>query len=145
MHDVEARKVRVFLSQVIDDEDKTEPFTDDEIAIEMQTSGFSINRGNVKYFRQAMKIPGSPGRRKQPMLISKSLAADTRKMRRVISDCIAAEDKTLPMSDTELAAFLLGVGYSISPQNLTYHRKRLGLPGRKQRKEGYLHGDSPSA
>jgi RNA polymerase sigma-54 factor len=55
------RKVR----KLIDDEDPKRPFTDDQIAAELQRQGIQLTRRTVAKYREDMNIPSTHQRRKR--------------------------------------------------------------------------------
>jgi RNA polymerase sigma-54 factor len=56
-------RVRIKLQEIIDNEDKTKPYSDDAIVEELAKEGITVARRTVTKYRKAMKIPSSRGRR----------------------------------------------------------------------------------
>ncbi|MCA9264743.1 MAG: RNA polymerase factor sigma-54 [Planctomycetales bacterium] len=55
--------IRLKLQEVIDDEDKTKPFSDDDLVAELQKHGLNVARRTITKYRQKMGIPSSRQRR----------------------------------------------------------------------------------
>jgi RNA polymerase sigma-54 factor len=56
-------RVRIKLQEIIDNEDKTAPLSDDAIVDELGKAGITVARRTVTKYRKAMNIPSSRGRR----------------------------------------------------------------------------------
>ena len=56
-------RVRIKLQEIIDNEDKTKPLSDDAIVDELGKAGITVARRTVTKYRKAMNIPSSRGRR----------------------------------------------------------------------------------
>jgi RNA polymerase sigma-54 factor len=56
-------RVRIKLQEIIDNEDKTKPLSDDGIVEELAKAGITVARRTVTKYRKAMNIPSSRGRR----------------------------------------------------------------------------------
>jgi RNA polymerase sigma-54 factor len=56
-------RVRIKLQEIIDNEDKTKPLSDDAIVEELGKSGITVARRTVTKYRKAMNIASSRGRR----------------------------------------------------------------------------------
>jgi RNA polymerase sigma-54 factor len=56
-------RVRIKLQEIIDNEDKTKPLSDDAIVEELAKAGITVARRTVTKYRKAMNIPSSRGRR----------------------------------------------------------------------------------
>jgi RNA polymerase sigma-54 factor len=56
-------RVRIKLQEIIDNEDKTQPLSDDAIVEELGKAGITVARRTVTKYRKAMNIPSSRGRR----------------------------------------------------------------------------------
>jgi len=61
--DVAWDKIRLKLQEVIDSEDKTKPFSDDDLMKELQKRGLKVARRTITKYRQKMGIPSSRQRR----------------------------------------------------------------------------------
>ncbi len=72
---------------------------------------------------------------------SESLQTDSgeevsnREVKKILQDCIAAEDKAKPITDDELANILKEKGYNIARRTVTKYRERLEIPVARLRKE----------
>jgi len=56
-------RVRIKLQEIVDNEDKTKPLSDDAIVEELAKAGIDVARRTVTKYRKAMSIPSSRGRR----------------------------------------------------------------------------------
>jgi RNA polymerase sigma-54 factor len=56
-------RVRIKLQEIIENEDKTKPLSDDAIVEELGKAGITVARRTVTKYRKAMNIPSSRGRR----------------------------------------------------------------------------------
>ncbi len=56
-------KVRLKLQEIVDNEDKTKPFSDDALVAELAKHGITVARRTVTKYRKAMDIPSSRQRR----------------------------------------------------------------------------------
>ena len=56
--------VQAKLKEVIDEEDKKNPMTDDELVTAMKDQGIDIARRTVAKYREAMRIPSSSARKR---------------------------------------------------------------------------------
>lgn len=61
--DVAWNKVRIELQKLIDDEDKSKPYSDEEIMRRLKAKGFNVARRTVTKYREKMDIPSSRQRR----------------------------------------------------------------------------------
>lgn len=61
--DVAWDRIRIKLQEVIDREDKTRPFSDDDLVLELKKHGMNVARRTVTKYRQKMQIPSSRQRR----------------------------------------------------------------------------------
>jgi RNA polymerase sigma-54 factor len=59
----------------------------------------------------------------------------TREIKKILSDCIAAEDKSKPVTDEELTEILKEKGYSIARRTVAKYREQLNIPVARLRKE----------
>ncbi|MCH7567243.1 MAG: hypothetical protein IH787_06265 [Nitrospirae bacterium] len=60
---MDIRSVRQKVKSIIDDEDKTSPFSDEQVAERLKSDGFDIARRTVTKYRKALQIPSSRQRR----------------------------------------------------------------------------------
>jgi RNA polymerase sigma-54 factor len=72
---------------------------------------------------------------------SESLSTDsgeevsTREVKKILSDCVEAEDKAKPVTDEELMKILKQKGYNIARRTVAKYREQLGIPVARLRKE----------
>ena len=59
----------------------------------------------------------------------------TREVKKILQDCVAAEDKSKPVTDEELAAILKERGYNIARRTVAKYREQLDIPVARLRKE----------
>ncbi|MDD4819338.1 MAG: RNA polymerase factor sigma-54 [Flavobacteriales bacterium] len=62
--DISTREVKMALQQLVEDEDKTSPFTDDELTAKMKEKGYKLARRTVAKYREALGIATARMRRK---------------------------------------------------------------------------------
>ena len=61
--DVAWDTIRIRLQELVDNEDKTAPLSDDDLVGELEKLGMKVARRTVTKYRQTMGIPSSPQRR----------------------------------------------------------------------------------
>ena len=61
--DVAWDKIRIKLQELVDNEDKSKPFSDDELVRRLKSHGLNVARRTVTKYRQKMNIPSSRQRR----------------------------------------------------------------------------------
>ena len=61
--DVTWDAIRLKLQEVVDKEDKTNPFSDDDLVQELKKHGLNVARRTITKYRQKMGIPSSRQRR----------------------------------------------------------------------------------
>ena len=61
--DVAWDAIRIKLQEVIDQEDKTKPYSDDELVRQLKQHGLNVARRTVTKYRRKMGIPSSRQRR----------------------------------------------------------------------------------
>ena len=72
---------------------------------------------------------------------SESLSTDsgeevsTREVKKILEDCVAAEDKKKPITDDRLAKILKEKGYNIARRTVAKYREQLSIPVARLRKE----------
>lgn len=59
----------------------------------------------------------------------------SREVKKILDDCIGAEDKRNPLTDDALAAILKEKGYTIARRTVAKYREQLGIPVARMRKE----------
>ena len=55
--------IRVKLQELVDNEDKSSPYSDDDLVKELQRHGFKVARRTITKYRKKMNIPSSRQRR----------------------------------------------------------------------------------
>ncbi|MFH1000599.1 MAG: RNA polymerase sigma-54 factor, partial [Bacteroidota bacterium] len=74
-------------------------------------------------------------------LFSESLKTDTGdevstiEVKKILSDCIAAEEKSKPLTDEQLTEILKEKGYVIARRTVAKYREQLNIPVARLRKE----------
>ncbi len=72
---------------------------------------------------------------------SESLSTDSgeevssKEVKKILTDCVAAEDKKKPITDDELSKILNSKGYHIARRTIAKYREQLGIPVARLRKE----------
>ena len=61
--DVAWDAIRIKLQEVIDHEDKTKPYSDDELVRQLKQHGLNVARRTITKYRRKMNIPSSRQRR----------------------------------------------------------------------------------
>ena len=61
--DVAWDAIRIKLQEVIDQEDKTKPYSDDELVRQLKKHGLNVARRTITKYRRKMSIPSSRQRR----------------------------------------------------------------------------------
>jgi len=61
--DVAWDRIRLKLQELVDNEDKTKPHSDDALVELMKAAGFKVARRTITKYRQRMNIPSSRQRR----------------------------------------------------------------------------------
>jgi RNA polymerase sigma-54 factor len=59
----------------------------------------------------------------------------TREIKKILSDCVEAEDKVKPLTDEQLAGILKEKGYNIARRTVAKYREQLSIPVARLRKE----------
>ncbi len=118
------------------DETKLRPMILKDIADMVQLDISTISRvGNSKY----VQTPFGTFLLKE--FFSESLQKDsgeevsTREVKKILQDCIAAENKSKPLTDDELAGILKEKGYNIARRTVAKYREQLDIPVARLRKE----------
>lgn len=118
------------------DETKIRPMILKDIADLVQLDISTISRvANSKYVQTPF------GTFLLKTFFSESLQTDsgeevsTREVKKILQDCIGAEDKTKPLTDDELASILNDKGYNIARRTVAKYREQLDVPVARLRKE----------
>jgi RNA polymerase sigma-54 factor len=59
----------------------------------------------------------------------------TREIKKILQDCVDAEDKRHPVTDDRLAEILNAKGYHIARRTIAKYREQLNIPVARMRKE----------
>jgi RNA polymerase sigma-54 factor len=59
---VSVKRVKAVLEDIIEDENKNTPLSDEELAAELSERGIRVARRTVAKYRRELKIPGKYGR-----------------------------------------------------------------------------------
>jgi len=62
--DVSSKEIKMKIAEIIENENKGNPYTDEEIVAELEKLGYNVSRRTVAKYREGMKIPKSRLRRK---------------------------------------------------------------------------------
>ncbi len=118
------------------DETKLRPMILKDIADRVQLDISTISRvANSKYVQTPY------GTFLLKTFFSESLQTDsgeevsTREVKKILQDCIDAEDKTKPLTDDELASILKDKGYNIARRTVAKYREQLEISVARLRKE----------
>ncbi|MDR4987536.1 MAG: RNA polymerase factor sigma-54 [Bacteroidales bacterium] len=121
---------------VTGDETKLRPMILKDIADMVQLDISTISRvANSKY----IQTPYGTFLLKE--FFSESMQTDTgeevstREVKKILQDCIAAENKRKPLTDDELAGILKDKGYNIARRTVAKYREQLDIPVARLRKE----------
>ncbi|WP_372774429.1 RNA polymerase factor sigma-54 [Mangrovibacterium sp.] len=135
----------VTMSEIIDfqkeyfqdgDETKLKPMILKDIADRTGLDISTISRvSNSKYIQTnfgifALKYFFSEGMQKDT-----GEEVSTREIKKILEDCISAEDKRKPLTDDRLAQILKEKSYPIARRTVAKYREQLGIPVARMRKE----------
>ena len=71
----------------------------------------------------------------ESMMTESGEEVSTREIKKILQDCIEAENKTKPLTDEQLTKILKEKGYSIARRTVAKYREQLGIPVARLRKE----------
>jgi RNA polymerase sigma-54 factor len=71
----------------------------------------------------------------ESMQNTKGEEISTREIKKILKDCIEAEDKSMPLTDDVLVAQLKSKGYNIARRTIAKYREQLNIPVARMRKE----------
>jgi RNA polymerase sigma-54 factor len=71
----------------------------------------------------------------ESMQNTKGEEISTREIKKILQDCIEAEDKSTPLTDDELVVLLKSKGYNIARRTIAKYREQLSIPVARMRKE----------
>ena len=71
----------------------------------------------------------------ESMQNTKGEEISTREIKKILQDCIEAEDKSTPLTDDELVVLLKTKGYNIARRTIAKYREQLSIPVARMRKE----------
>ncbi|MFA5038152.1 MAG: RNA polymerase factor sigma-54 [Candidatus Omnitrophota bacterium] len=75
--DISSQRVRLKIKELIDSENKNKPLRDQEIVLLLkQAENIDVARRTVVKYREAMKIPSAPKRRKEALTLNGQLASE---------------------------------------------------------------------
>jgi len=118
------------------DETKLKPMILKDIAEKVGLDISTVSRvANSKYVQTAF------GTFLLKTFFSESLSTDsgeevsTREVKKILEDCIAAENKKKPLTDDKLAKILKEKGYNIARRTIAKYREQLEIPVARLRKE----------
>jgi RNA polymerase sigma-54 factor len=118
------------------DETKLKPMILKDIAERVSLDISTISRvANSKYVQTEF------GTMPLKFFFSESLSTDsgeevsTREVKKILQDCIEAENKKKPLTDDKLAKILKDKGYNIARRTIAKYREQLNIPVARMRKE----------
>lgn len=121
---------------MLGDETKLRPMILKDIADRVQLDISTVSRvANSKYVQTPY------GTFLLKFFFSESLSTDsgeevsTREVKKILSDCIEAEDKQNPITDDALAKILKEKGYNIARRTVAKYREQLDIPVARMRKQ----------
>jgi RNA polymerase sigma-54 factor len=118
------------------DESKLKPMILKDIALKVNLDLSTVSRvANSKYVQTPY------GTFLLKTFFSESMSTDSgeevssREIKKILQDCIAAEDKKNPFTDDELCKALKEKGYNIARRTVAKYREQLDIPVGRMRKE----------
>jgi RNA polymerase sigma-54 factor len=118
------------------DETKMKPMILKDIAEQIGLDISTVSRvANSKYIQTPF------GTLLLKSFFSESLSTDTgeevstREVKKILEDCVGAEDKRKPVTDDQLAQVLREKGYNIARRTVAKYREQLNIPVARLRKE----------
>ena len=58
-----------------------------------------------------------------------------RRLKKVLQECVEAEDKSHPLTDDQLVSLMESKGYNVARRTIAKYRDQLGIPMARLRKE----------
>jgi RNA polymerase sigma-54 factor len=118
------------------DETKLRPMILKDIATVVGLDISTISRvANSKYVQTSFGTFLLKSFFSETMLNVEGEEISTREIKKILSDSIAAEDKSRPLTDDELVDLMKDKGYNIARRTIAKYRKQLNIPVARLRKE----------
>lgn len=118
------------------DETKLRPMILKDIADMVQLDISTISRvANSKYIQTPYGTFLLKDFFSESMQTEQGEEVSTREVKKILQDCIEAEDKKKPLTDDELAGILKEKGYNIARRTVAKYREQLDIPVARLRKE----------
>ncbi|MGC8823502.1 MAG: RNA polymerase factor sigma-54 [Bacteroidales bacterium] len=118
------------------DEKKLKPMILKDIA---DITGYDVSTisrvANSKYIQTHFGIIPLKFLFSESMQNESGAEVSTREIKKILEECVAAEDKRNPLTDDELAEILKQKGYLIARRTVAKYREQLGIPVARLRKE----------
>ncbi|MCX7987678.1 MAG: RNA polymerase factor sigma-54 [Bacteroidales bacterium] len=118
------------------DEKKLKPMILKDIA---DITGYDVSTisrvANSKYIQTHFGIIPLKYLFSESMQNESGAEVSTREIKKILEECVAAEDKSNPLTDDELAEILKQKGYPIARRTVAKYREQLGIPVARLRKE----------
>ncbi|MGC8804131.1 MAG: RNA polymerase factor sigma-54, partial [Bacteroidales bacterium] len=118
------------------DEKKLKPMILKDIA---DITGYDVSTisrvANSKYIQTHFGIIPLKFLFSESMQNESGAEVSTREIKKILEECVAAEDKRNPLTDDELAEILKQKGYPIARRTVAKYREQLGIPVARLRKE----------
>lgn len=121
---------------VTGDETKLKPMILKDIAEMVQLDISTISRvANSKYVQTPFGTFLLKSFFSESMQKESGEEVSTREIKKILSDCIGAEDKNKPLTDEQLTDILKEKGYNIARRTVAKYREQLDIPVARLRKE----------
>ena len=118
------------------DETKLKPMILKDIADVTGLDVSTISRvANSKYIQTNFGIISLKFFFSEGMQTESGEEVSTREIKKILQNCIAAEDKRHPVTDDKLAEILQEKGYHIARRTIAKYREQLNIPVARMRKE----------
>jgi RNA polymerase sigma-54 factor len=118
------------------DETKLKPMILKDIASVIQMDISTVSRvANSKYVQTPFGTFLLKSFFSESMQNSKGEEISTREIKKILKDCIEAEDKSDPLTDDHLVDLLKEKGYNIARRTIAKYREQLNIPVARMRKE----------
>ncbi|HBH50224.1 MAG TPA: RNA polymerase sigma-54 factor [Bacteroidales bacterium] len=118
------------------DETKLKPMILKDIADKTDLDISTISRvANSKYIQTHFGILPLKFFFSEGLQTDSGEEVSTREIKKILQDCIDAEDKHKPLTDDKLAAILQEKGYQIARRTVAKYREQLNIPVARMRKE----------
>ena len=118
------------------DETKLRPMILKDIATIVNLDISTISRvANSKYVQTPFGTLLLKSFFSESMLNTEGEEVSTREIKKILSDTIEAEDKSVPLTDDELVDLLKTKGYNIARRTIAKYRMQMNIPVARLRKE----------